>query len=167
MQLAPAGNSRAHAVSAYRQEAGAQKAGVQMAGCNGQVQMTGCKGRVRVACEWPGENGWVQIAGCVQTAGGANGSTVEAGNWPRFARCGLQRACGLWKAHRRMDPASTPLSSGCVPHGGFPVPRTMKAPGVRAHSQLPWLRSETDHEEGSKERESGADDGEVEEDEKL
>jgi hypothetical protein len=89
---------------------------------------------------------------------------VAAGNWPRLARRGLKRPRGLWKARRRVDPASTPSSSGCAPHGGSPVPQTTKASGARAHSQSSWRGSETDREEeGSKERESGADDGEVEE----
>ena len=67
-----------------------------------------------------------------------------------------------------MDPASTPSSSGCAPHGGSPVPRTTKAPSARAHSQSSWRGSETDREEeGSKERESGVDDGEVEEDDDM
>jgi hypothetical protein len=95
--------------------------------------------------------------------------TVAAGTWPRLARRGLKRPRGLWKARRRVDPSSTPSSSGCVPHGS-PVPRTTTptTADARAHSRSSWRGSETDREEeGSKERESGADDGEVDEDDEM
>jgi hypothetical protein len=93
---------------------------------------------------------------------------VAAGTWPRLARRGLKRPRGLWKARRRVDPSSTPSSSGCAPHGS-PVPRTTTTTAdTRAHSRSSWRGSETDREEeGSKERESVADDGEVDEDDEM
>lgn len=90
--------------------------------------------------------------------------TVAAGTWPRLARRGLKRPRGLWKARRRVDPSTTPSSSGCAPHSGSPVPRTTTTTTIRARSHSSWRGSDTDREEeGSKERTD--DDGEVDEDE--